>query len=788
VVQFDRSAFIAKFREEADDHLQKLNEGIITLEVEPDNVELVNELLRSAHTLKGSSNMVGLVDISEVAHRMEDIMVLVRDGKLRFSADLSEPFFDALDAIVYMADKAVAGEKGEYDLPDLLDKLGAIADAAGGGEAVAKAGAQGAAKTAKKAQAEQAAAAEEAAQAEEAPDEGAAAAEEREEPGEEEEDEEQAGPAEGPDVEKAAKAGPKPSTTTIRVRTEQVDRILNLVGEMVIAQIKAEDRVLSARHLSGLVVEIMDQWMLLKGDMAARLGGHLPEAQAIDELLHRLRDGTRDYVGEYGEDTARMSAVVTDLQEAGMQIRMLPVATVFNAFPRAVHDLARAFKKEIKLEIEGAETELDKKILEEINDPLVHIVRNAVDHGIEPADDREKAGKPRQGTLRLAAAQEGDQIQIVVQDDGAGIDPAKVRESAIRKGFLTEAEARALSDQEAMYLIFETGFSTSQIITEISGRGVGLDVVRQFVSEKLKGSFDVDSEVGKGTTMVLTLPLTLAIIRALLVGCGGLRFALPTTAVEETHKVDPETIKKAEGREAMWLRGRSVPLVRLDTLLGLARAEPDEEKTSRDLSVVIVASQGQRMGFIVDELMGEQQIVIKTLGTHLKQVENVAGATILGAGEVVLILHVPDLVAGARSLTGLRAPGQKGAEAKEGGPRRILIAEDSFTTRELERSIFEASGYLVDTAMDGAEALAKLKESAFDLVVTDVQMPNMDGFELTRNIKQDPALARTPVVIVTSLEREEEKREGIEAGADAYITKSVFNQDTLLDTVERLTG
>lgn len=783
MVQFDRSAFIAKFREEADDHLQKLNEGIITLEVEPDNVELVNELLRSAHTLKGSSNMVGLVDISEIAHRMEDIMVLVRDGKLHFSADLSEPFFEALDAIVYMADKAVAGEKAEYDLPALLDRLGGIADAAGGGEAVAKANAQGAAKTAKKAQVEQAAAAEEAARAEETPGEG----EDAQESDGEEDEEEEAAPAEGPDVQKAAKAGPRPSATTIRVRTEQVDRILNLVGEMVIAQIKAEDRVLSTRHLSVLMVEIMDQWMLLKGDMAARLGGHLPEAQVIDELLHRLRDGTRTFVAEYGEDTARMSAVVTDLQEAGMQIRMLPVATVFNAFPRAVHDLARAFKKEIKLEIEGAETELDKKILEEINDPLVHIVRNAVDHGIEPADDREKTGKPRQGTLRLAAAQEGDQIQIVVEDDGAGIDPAKVRESAIRKGFLTEAEARALSDQEAMYLIFETGFSTSQIITEISGRGVGLDVVRQFVSEKLKGSFDVDSEVGKGTRMVLTLPLTLAIIRALLVGSGGLRFALPTTAVEETHKVDPETIKKAEGREAMWLRGRSVPLVRLDTLLGVARAELDEEKTSRDLSVVIVASQGQRMGFIVDELMGEQQIVIKTLGTHLKQVENVAGATILGAGEVVLILHVPDLVAGARSLTGLRAPGQKATEAKE-GPRRILIAEDSFTTRELERSIFEASGYLVDTAMDGTAALAKLKESAFDLVVTDVQMPNMDGFELTRSIKQDPALARTPVVIVTSLEREEEKREGIDAGADAYITKSVFNQDTLLDTVERLTG
>jgi two-component system, chemotaxis family, sensor kinase CheA len=771
VVQFDRSAFISKFREEAGEHLQKLNEGIIALEGDPHDEELVNELMRSAHTLKGSSNMVGLVDISEVAHRMEDAMVLIRDGKLEFSSRLSDPFFEALDTILYMADQAVKGEPAEVDLPGLLGRMDEVI-----GQSEEKAP-------------EPPAAAVEAA-AEEPAEEEQPAAEKPEPPAAAGKKPTASKPAaarvaEPAGVEKGA-AKSAAAAGTIRVRTEQVDKILNLIGEIVIAQIKAEDRELKIREAVGLAGELVDAWMSVKGDVtAATEGEYSADVTATDDRVRALRDAVRSFATDYGDDTARLSSVTNDLQEAGMRMRMLPVATVFNAFPRAVHDMAKTFCKEIALEIEGADTELDKKVLEEINDPLVHLVRNSVDHGIEPPEEREKAGKPRQGTIKLRARQEGDQIQVIIEDDGAGIDPAKVREAAVKKGFLTDVEARAMTDQEAVYLIFETGFSTSQIITEISGRGVGLDVVRQFISEKLKGAIDVASEVGKGTTMTLTLPLTLAIIRALMVKSGGQTFAVPTTSVEETQKVATDDIRKVEGREAIRLRGQSLPLIQLDQVLGLGKTE----RNGRDLPIVICSTTGQRMGFIVDDLMGEQQIVIKNLGTHLRQVDNVAGATILGAGEVVLILHVPDLVQSARALTGVRAPGGRleEREVKE-GPRRLLIVEDSFTTRELERSIFEASGYEVETANDGVQALAKLREGPVDLVVTDVQMPNMDGFELTRQVKEDASLSSIPVVIVTSLEREEEKRKGIEAGADAYITKSVFNQDMLLETVERLTG
>jgi two-component system chemotaxis sensor kinase CheA len=299
-----------------------------------------------------------------------------------------------------------------------------------------------------------------------------------------------------------------------------------------------------------------------------------------------------------------------------------------------------------------------------------------------------------------------------------------------------------------------------------------MDVVREFVVER-----------GQGTTFRLTIPLTLAIIRALLLRVSGQTFALPTSSIDETLRVQPSEIIKVEGHEVIRRQRRTIPLVHLRDILGLEVVETPESK----IPIATLSFSGHRLGLIVDAFVGEQQIVIKTLGSHLKRVDNVAGVTILGAGEVVPILNVPDLMANGRQMTGIRVRRGPIAKEREAGPRKILICEDSFTTRELERSIFEAAGYEVETATDGAMGLSKLREGLMpDAIVTDVQMPNMTGFELTRAIKSDDALKSIPVIIVTSLERDEEKAEGIEAGADAYITKSVFNQDTLLDTVERL--
>jgi len=774
MVEFDRSAFIAKFQEEATDLLQRLNEGIITLEAEPTNRPLIDQWLRDAHTLKGSSRMVGLMEISDIAHRMEDVMVKVRDGDLAYSPDMTDTFFEALDTVVFLAEHAGKDSASEADVEGVTGRLAAIA-----GSVVAPEGPE----DQETSEPASESAPVPAAVAEAGPAEAASVAEDADE-------HTTHGAAEAPRAAQRDERLQTKEQTTVRIRTSQVDRLLNLVSEVVISQIKAEQRVRDMRSASMRAADALQVWGRIKTMLSA-----LPhEAQtALDDDLHLLDEHMlglcKDLVAlakDYADDTSRTSTVVGDLQANAMALRMLPVSTVFNTFPRAMRDLAKQFKKDVELVIEGGDTELDKKVLEEINDPLVHIMRNAVDHGIEPAAERIAAGKPATGTIRLSARQEGDHIIIEVSDDGAGIDPAKVKAAAVRKGYISESEANAMSDREARYLIFEKGFSTAAIITEISGRGVGMDVVREFVVERLKGALDVESELGKGSTFRLTIPLTLAIIRALLLRVGGQTFALPTSSIEETARVERSAIIKVEGHEVIRRQRRTVPLVHLRDILGIDSAD---DITGNKIPIATLGFSGHRIGMIVDEFVGEQQIVIKTLGTHLKRVDNVAGVTILGAGEVVPILNVPDLMANGRQLTGVRArrSGQGEDAAKPSGPRKILICEDSFTTRELERSIFEAAGYDVETATDGAMGLTRLREGLNpDAVVTDVQMPNMTGFELTRAIKTDDALKNIPVIIVTSLERDEEKAEGISAGADAYITKSVFNQDTLLDTVERL--
>lgn len=794
MVEFDRSAFISKFQEEAQDLLQRLNEGVITLEAEPDNRELIDQMMRDAHTIKGSSRMVGLIEISDVAHWLEDIMVKVRDREMAYTSDMTDSFFEALDAIVYLTDNAGVNVDDALDLDGLKTKLAAIA---AGGEAPAaeaqpEAAASGdAAGPAPKKKGRKKAA--------EPTPEPEPAAEGDDEPGDEDDEahaeEDHEAHADAPDAPAAARAThgqasdvglKRKEQTTIRIRTAQVDGLLNLISEVVIGQIKAEQRANEMRTLQQQSLELWQSWSRVKQALSAYTAGESleiaeDEINLLDGLLADHRRAVTTFSKGYTEDVSRISLVVNDLQEQGMRLRMLPANTIFQTFPRAMRDLAKQFRKEIDFILEGGDTELDKKVLEEINDPLVHIMRNAVDHGVEDAETRKKLGKPAVGTIRLGARQEGDRIVIEISDDGAGIDPDRVRASAVRKGYITDAEASSMSDREATYLIFEAGFSTAAIITEISGRGVGMDVVREFVVEKLKGSLDVQSEIDKGTTFRLTIPLTLAIIRALLLRVGDQTFALPTASIEETLRIDPAEIIKVEGREVIRRQRRTVPLVRLSEILGVVEHGPEGSKQP----IVTIGYSGHRMGFIVDAFQGEQQIVIKPLGSHLKKIDNVAGVTILGAGEIVPILNVPDIMTNARTRSGQRVG--PAVKVEREGPRSILLCEDSFTTRELERSIFEAAGYTVEAAADGSIGYTKLKEGLrVDAIVTDVQMPNMTGFELTKAIKSDPQLADIPVIIVTSLERDEEKAEGIEAGADAYITKSVFNQDTLLDTVERL--
>jgi two-component system chemotaxis sensor kinase CheA len=552
---------------------------------------------------------------------------------------------------------------------------------------------------------------------------------------------------------------------------------------MVIGQTRLKEREKELKDLLANLREQSRHWKILQAKLdQCKASNVLPsDIDFVDSERAQIEERARKLTRAWREDITQIGTIITNAQEEILKARMLPISTLFDSFHRTVRDLSAKLGKEIDFIVEGSETELDKKMIEVINDPLVHLVRNAVDHGIEKPADREKIGKTRRGTVRLSACQEGDNVIIEISDDGAGIDPEQVKRVAIERELIDGEQAKAMDDKQAIELLFRSGFSTRSQTTDISGRGIGMDVVKRNV-EELKGMIDFKSEKGEGTTVILAVPLTTAVIRVLLVSVGEHCLAVPTTTVEETLRIDPEKIKTVEKKEVIILREHPLPLARLGQILGLE--EKSQGENEKDIQVVVINFAEMRIGFMVDGLVGEQQIVIKTLGSYLKKVENVAGATIMSSGDVVIILNVPGLINAARGIS--KKEEELIVEEVEEKRPRILVVEDALTTRELEKHILEVAGYEVDVAVDGLDALEKVRQKSYDLLVVDVQMPRLDGFELTKRLKTDAKYRDIPIVIVTTMEKEKDKRKGIEVGADAYMVKSAFDQGNFLDTIERL--
>ncbi|TAK50490.1 MAG: hybrid sensor histidine kinase/response regulator, partial [Betaproteobacteria bacterium] len=484
-------------------------------------------------------------------------------------------------------------------------------------------------------------------------------------------------------------------------------------------------------------------------------------------------------------DQRTLGARVDGLLDGMKKALMLPVSSALEMFPKFVRDLSRDRGKEAELLVEGGEIEIDRRILEEMRDPLVHLVRNCVDHGIEPRQERVRRDKPPQGTIALAVARRnGNRVEIRVSDDGAGIDMEKLREAARKLGLLPSGDSGRAGGQELMPLVFQSGVSTSPIITDLSGRGLGLAIVREKV-EKLGGSVAVETLPDRGTTFRVVLPLTLATFRGLHVEAGGERFVLPTVYVEQAARLKTEEIRTAENRETIRWNGQAVALVRLADALELPRRKP-AEISGGTVQVVLLGAADRRIGFLVDEILEEREVLVKTLGKQLSRVRNIAGATVLGNGKVVPILDVPDLLRSAAKAAAVRAPAAAESAGAAAETRSVLVAEDSITARTLLKNILESAGYSVATAVDGIDSFTRLKSERFDLVVSDVDMPRMNGFELTAKIRADKALAELPVVLVTALESREHRERGIDVGANAYIVKSSFDQSNLLEVVRRL--
>ena len=465
-----------------------------------------------------------------------------------------------------------------------------------------------------------------------------------------------------------------------------------------------------------------------------------------------------------------------NLHDSTMRTQMVPVSIVTDQLRRAVRDLARAQGKDIRWETVGADTELDRGVLNRLSDCLMHLVRNAVDHGVEPPEERERAGKPAHASLRLHAMQLGSEVVITVTDDGRGIDAADVGRQAQRLGVETDG----LSDDELVGLVFHPGLSTARLVSDLSGRGVGLDVVRSQV-EAAHGRVEIRSQAGAGTEFRIIVPITVAVLRCQLVDAGGQRFALPFHRVVLSQAGDRATVTSAEGRPVVWVEGHPVPVHSLADVLG------QDVQGSPDGPVVVLADASRRHAFTIDRLAGQRDVVIKALSPLVPHLPAVAGASVEADGSILLVLDPPGLIPRAgRSRAG--HPSRGGADAP--GPRRrsILVVDDALIIRELQRGILERAGFDVRVAGDGQQALAQLAEQRSDLVVTDVEMPKMDGFALTEAIRAHPTLVNIPVLIVSSRSSDADRRRGLDAGADGYITKNAFDEGSLLTAVERLLG
>src|SRR5574337_696349 len=552
---------------------------------------------------------------------------------------------------------------------------------------------------------------------------------------------------------------PVPHADSIRFSTAKLDALLVQTEDLLVPKLAAEERVREVKAL----VETLKRG---SGDQGAGVRG-----QAEDLLRHLTIDHRS------------ISRAVDSLHEELRRTRLTPASIILDLFPRMVRDVARAHGKEVEWRVQGADLEVDRKVLETMKDPLIHLVRNAIDHGIEPPEARVQAGKAARGQVAVRVTSlEGGRVEICVQDDGRGIDPARVKAAAVRARLLSADDADAKTDDDALDLIFRSGLSTSPMITDLSGHGLGLAIVKEGV-ERLGGRIQVETQAGAGTTIRMVLPASITTFRGLLVQAGGQPFLLPTEAVERAIRIAPEDVASVEGRQAIRWDGHPLYLARLSELLGVAERTEQSESGGKQ-PCVIVGSGDEQIGLIVEAILGEQEVLVKQFGPPLVRVKHVAAAGLLGTGRVVLILRPSDLVTSARQSPHASAPPTVAEELQR--QPVILVVDDSITTRTMEKNILEASGYQVRVAVDGLDAWSALKSEAVDLVVSDVDMPRMDGFELTARIRADRELANLPVLLVTALESREDKERGIEVGANAYIVKSSFERSNWLEIIRRL--
>lgn len=776
---FDHSKFLIRFVEEAREHCSRICDGLLNLEKTPGDAELINSLFRSTHTIKGSSRMMKLMGVTELAHKMEDLLDLVRAGKLVLTPGLADMLLKGNDFLQGMLLEITNGNKNPEaprDICELLERacspeavVGSASDTASGGvipEAPSQVIAEPVPHT--KEQPVTVGVVDNSVRPvrpdthPQTADAGQQAVH---------------GAGQGLQHEPHSQPNVRKQADYLRVNAEKLDELIRLMGEIVSEHGHFRRDVMRLNELErqlSLYQRMVEEQL--------KSGGTVYGDDRLNLLASELKTVARNSISVIKNGVMMQEHLVDDLQETAMRMRMQPLSIVFDPMRRTVRELAQEMGKQVNFVIEGGETELDRKIIDRIGDSLVHLIRNAMDHGMESSSERVQAGKPPQGSITLSACYDGGCVTIALMDDGRGISIERIREKALMRQLYSQEALAGMSKSELVNLIFMPGFSTSQIITDLSGRGVGMDVVRRSVVEELKGTILVDSNEGTGSTFMLRLPLNLALFPLFRVICADKTVALPATSIVEMLTVPASELIEIVNKTAIRLREQLIPVVPLSTLLGLSQ---DGEKGRGELLIVVVKDGDEKLGLLVDDVTSRDEMVVKPLPEHLQNLKLVSGVTVGERGGIMNLLHVPELI---RIAQGISGAGRKPARVEREHTASILVVDDSYNTREIEKSILEAHGYQVDLGVDGMDGYEKCQQKQYDLIVTDVEMPNLDGFSLTERLRSDAKYGMTPVIIVTSREKPEDKRRGIQVGANAYIVKGAFDQNNLLDTVRSLLG
>ncbi|GAA9385237.1 chemotaxis histidine kinase/response regulator CheAY2 [Helicobacter pylori] len=801
----DLQEIMEDFLIEAFEMNEQLDQDLVELEHNPEDLDLLNRIFRVAHTIKGSSSFLNLNILTHLTHNMEDVLNRARKGEIKITPDIMDVVLRSIDLmktlLVTIRDTGSDANNGkENEIEEAVKQLQAITSQnlegakEGTKEAPKKESQEEAKKENIKENQENKAKAPTAENASDNPlanepdlDYTNMSAEEveaeierllnkrqeadkerRAQKKQEAKPKQEVAPkTETPKTETPKTETPKAPKTetktkakadteenkapsigveqTVRVDVRRLDHLMNLIGELVLGK---------------------NRLIRIYGDVEERYDGE-------------------KFLEELNQVVSSISAVTTDLQLAVMKTRMQPVGKVFNKFPRMVRDLSRELGKSIELIIEGEETELDKSIVEEIGDPLIHIIRNSCDHGIEPLEERRRLNKPETGKVQLSAYNEGNHIVIKISDDGKGLDPVMLKEKAIEKGVISERDAEGMSDREAFNLIFKPGFSTAKVVSNVSGRGVGMDVVKTNI-EKLNGIIEIDSEVGVGTTQKLKIPLTLAIIQALLVGVQEEYYAIPLSSVLETVRISQDEIYTVDGKSVLRLRDEVLSLVRLSDIF---KVDAILESNS-DVYVVIIGLADQKIGVIVDYLIGQEEVVIKSLGYYLKNTRGIAGATVRGDGKITLIVDVGAMMDMAKSIkvniTTLMNESENTKSKNSPSDYVVLAIDDSSTDRAIIRKCLKPLGITLLEASNGLEGLEMLKngDKTPDAILVDIEMPKMDGYTFASEVRKYNKFKNLPLIAVTSRVTKTDRMRGVESGMTEYITKP-YSGEYLTTVVKR---